>query len=141
MKPKKNRDVSEVAKATCPRCGAEGILEIFNVNNRQYLRVIHYYYDTKGKRRKKRCYIGPLEDYEHVNRLHELGVTNLKDFNPAKIVMNTVENFIKLVYRNTANSYTSYKDIHEIAEKAKTLLTTLEICRKQIEKLISSLET
>ncbi len=55
----------------CPRCGQEGTLELKRVGGREYAYVTHWYRDSTGRLRKKRCYLGPLGSYEYVSRMHE----------------------------------------------------------------------
>jgi len=132
--------VGAVAKVICPRCGSEGILEIFNVNGRQYLRVVHYYYDVKKKRRKRLCYIGPVDEYEYVNRLHLLGVTNLKDSDPSKIVENVVNTFIGIAVRKVLRNQLTDDESIAFVRKAKALLSTLDECRKRVEGLLKDMQ-
>jgi hypothetical protein len=54
----------------CPRCGKEGTLELKRVGQREYVYVVHYYKDASGEWRKKRCYLGPADEYVYVSRLH-----------------------------------------------------------------------
>ncbi|MEM0467931.1 MAG: hypothetical protein QXT27_01870 [Pyrobaculum sp.] len=55
----------------CPRCGEYGYRYIESRGNRLYI-----YYRHPGRRN---CYIGPLEGYEYVERLHQLSLSNLEE--------------------------------------------------------------
>jgi len=54
----------------CPRCGAPySWIERRESGGRVYYYAVHVYKDSSGKRRVKKCYLGP-EEYEYVSRLH-----------------------------------------------------------------------
>ncbi|MDT7889983.1 MAG: hypothetical protein RQ885_13555 [Desulfurococcales archaeon] len=60
-------------KKICPRCGdAYSYIEEIDVSGRTYLYAVHYVKDESGKRRKRRCYLGPKESYEYVSKTHEI---------------------------------------------------------------------
>jgi hypothetical protein len=86
-------------KVTCPRCGAPGYLEEVCVKSTSgdelcYYRVVHYYKEN-GKRRKRVHYFGPTDgEYRYVERVHELGLTNILRQDPATIIYNTVSRLI-----------------------------------------------
>jgi hypothetical protein len=86
-------------KVTCPRCGAPGYLEEMCVKSTTgeelcYYRVVHYYKEN-GKRRKKVHYFGPTNgEYRYVEKVHELGLTNLMHQDPTTIVYNAVSRLI-----------------------------------------------
>jgi hypothetical protein len=74
--------VVDVGGVVCPRCGARGSVEEYEVNGRVYLRVRHY----AGKRvtrsgkvvsRYRYCYLGPKEDYLHAAPLLRQPLTNV----------------------------------------------------------------
>jgi hypothetical protein len=82
----------------CPRCGAPGYLEEYCVKSgggeRCYFRVVHYYYEG-GERKKRSCYIGPVDRYIYVEKLLEMGLTNLLKIDPEVVVERVVEGFIE----------------------------------------------
>jgi len=54
----------------CPRCGMPySYLDIDKRASNTYVYAIHYYYEG-GKRKKRKCYLGPLESYIYVTKLH-----------------------------------------------------------------------
>jgi hypothetical protein len=57
----------------CPRCGESySYIEKISIGERSYLYAVHYYVDENGRRRKRRCYLGPVDGYEYVSKTHEI---------------------------------------------------------------------
>lgn len=55
----------------CPRCGQPySYIESHRVGGKEYFYAVHYYREEGGKRRRKRCYLGPKE-YDYVTMTHE----------------------------------------------------------------------
>jgi len=60
-------------KKVCPKCGEPySYVEEIDIGGRLYLYAVHYVKDESGKRRKKRCYLGPKDGYEYVSKTHEI---------------------------------------------------------------------
>jgi len=60
-------------KKVCPKCGQPySYIEEIDIGDRSYLYAVHYVKDKSGKRKKKRCYLGPKEGYEYVSKTHDL---------------------------------------------------------------------
>jgi hypothetical protein len=60
-------------KKICPRCGQPySYIEEIDISRRSYLYAVHYVKDENGKRKKKRCYLGPKEGYEYVSKTHDI---------------------------------------------------------------------
>ena len=55
----------------CPRCGLpiKRIL-VREISGRKYVYAVHYI-ERDGKKVKKQCYLGPVDQYKYVSRLHE----------------------------------------------------------------------
>ena len=73
----------------CPRCWEEGRLEKYYSGGRAYLRVVH----GSGKNRR-RCYLGPAEDYEHAGRLLLLPLRNLAEVDYVAVVEDAAETLL-----------------------------------------------
>jgi hypothetical protein len=57
----------------CPRCGESySYVEKIDIGERSYLYAVHYYVDENDRRRKRRCYLGPVDGYEYVSKTHEI---------------------------------------------------------------------
>ena len=55
----------------CPRCGKEfAYIEQRRQNDRVYFYAVHVIKEKSGKRKIRKCYLGPLT-YEYVTRLHQ----------------------------------------------------------------------
>jgi hypothetical protein len=60
-------------KKVCPKCGETySYIEEIDIGGRSYLYAVHYVKDESGKRRKKRCYLGPKDGYEYVSKTHDI---------------------------------------------------------------------
>ncbi len=58
---------SEAEKPLCPRCGNPiSWYEKRRVGNQTYIYAVHYL----GKKKVRKCYLGPLGSYEYVSRTH-----------------------------------------------------------------------
>ena len=55
----------------CPRCGlpVKRIL-VREIRGRRYVYAVHYI-EREGKKVKKQCYLGPVDHYKYVTKLHE----------------------------------------------------------------------
>jgi hypothetical protein len=123
-------------KVTCPRCGAPGYLEEVCVKSTSgdelcYYRVVHYYKEN-GKRRKRVHYFGPTDgEYRYVERVHELGLTNIIHQDPSKIVYNAVSRLIDEA-RSAGNN--KRREVLEKVRKLRGLMSELLIELENIEK-------
>ena len=55
----------------CPRCGQKySYIERRKVGSQVYLLAVHYF-KVGGKRKVRKCYLGPESEYIYVSRLHE----------------------------------------------------------------------
>jgi hypothetical protein len=116
----------------CPRCDAPGYLEEYCVESgggeRCYYRVVHYYYEG-GERRKCSCYVGPVDRYIYVEKLLEMGLTNLLKVDPEVVVERVVEGFIE-----RARSARS-RDREKLLEKAKRLRALFSELQQNLAEL------
>jgi len=101
----------------CPRCGAEGRLEKYYVKGRPYLRVVH----GSGKNRK-RCYLGPEGDYEHVAPILWLRLRNLAEIDYAIVVQDAVDTLL------------AYASRYGLGEGAKEWLARVRRLREVLEE-------
>jgi len=121
-------------KVTCPRCGAPGYLEEVCIKSTTgeelcYYRVVHYYKES-GKRRKKVHYFGPTSgEYRYVEKVHELGLTNLMHQDPSKIVYNAVSRLI-----DEARSVKGDRK-HGVLEKVRKLRSLMKQLIQELESI------
>jgi len=58
----------------CPRCGERySYIERRSVGDQVYLYAVHYL-KVKGKRKIKKCYLGPQDRYIYVSKMHEFSL-------------------------------------------------------------------
>lgn len=119
-------------RVVCPRCGALGYLEEYCVKSgsgeRCYYRVVHYYYEG-GERRRRSCYIGPVDRYIHAEKIHEIGLTNLLNIDPEIVVERVVEGFIERARGARA------RNRGRLLEKARRLRALLSELQQSLEEL------
>jgi len=60
-------------KGICPRCG-QPFRWIYSetIHGRAYLYAVHEYVDENGRKRRRKCYLGPADSYEYVSKTHDL---------------------------------------------------------------------
>jgi hypothetical protein len=95
---------------------------------RCYYRVVHYYYEG-GERRRRSCYIGPVDRYIHAEKIHEIGLTNLLNIDPEIVVERVVEGFIERARGARA------RNRGRLLEKARRLRALLSELQQSLEEL------
>ena len=78
------------SKVTCPRCGLLGYRVIKERSSRKYVYVAH----VSGEKMKW-CYVGPLDGYSYVERLHSLDLTNVASQDYLEIASNAVQRYLE----------------------------------------------
>jgi len=60
-------------KGICPRCG-QPFRWIYSetIYGRTYLYAVHEYLDENGRKKRKKCYLGPADSYAYVSMMHDL---------------------------------------------------------------------
>jgi saccharopine dehydrogenase-like NADP-dependent oxidoreductase len=60
-------------KGICPRCG-QPFRWIYSetIYGRAYLYAVHEYVDENGRKKRRKCYLGPADSYEYVSKTHDL---------------------------------------------------------------------
>jgi len=115
----------------CPKCNQFGERVVRNVNGRRYIYFRHYSSETKTNRW---CYIGPLDGYEYVERLHGLRLTNVVD---QDYVETAIVSLIKAAERLEKELSRRDKDVNY----EKALEIVLEKLFKRIERHRRAVET
>ena len=84
-------------KKVCPRCGSEySYIERRSVGGNIYYYAVHYYRDPSGKRRVRKCYLGP-ETYEYVTRTHVREGLTLKGMVDSERALAYIDALIKVI--------------------------------------------
>jgi len=114
----------------CPRCGAVGYLESYSSGGRRYLRVRH-----GSGRSRSFCYIGPADSYEHVEVLHMLGLTNVKDVDYAFVVESAIRALMsKLRIERLERPEGALAAVRDAIQRLEHALEDLRALEKDIEK-------
>ncbi|MEM4819488.1 MAG: hypothetical protein QXQ91_04195 [Nanopusillaceae archaeon] len=109
----------------CPRCGVEGYVSVEKRDNRYYIYIIH----IDGRRRRRKCYIGPLEGYSYVEKLHNLSLDNLVNIDYYQVIVNAVS-----LWRRRINK----KNVAEALEKINKLIDIFFMMRRELMEEMSN---
>ena len=141
-------------KVVCPRCGKEGVLEAYLPRSKEkaiesyiqkrterirfYYRVVHYYYDENGKRRKRRCYVGPTLDYRYVAGIHGVKIYNIQYETPSFFVMDIVGSYISKA-RKALERGASGEELKRLRDQGEALIAVLYVYAEKVRKVLSEL--
>jgi hypothetical protein len=120
-----------MVKVTCPRCGEQGYTETHSVAGRRYLYIVH----GTGKKRRK-CYIGPVEEYVHADMLLTLGLRNIQDIDYLEVALNALERLIAHVSELRLEQGGKMEALEKLKIAEKRLTEYIE----EIEKLRGEIE-
>jgi len=128
-----------MAKIVCPRCGGLGYTEVYNIGGKRYLYVVHGY----GKKRTK-CYIGPVDGYDHAEFLLALGLTNIHDVDYLIVTENALIRFINEMslkrMKDNEGRAEALEKLKVAEKKLQTYLEEIAKLKKEIEKEIEASE-
>jgi len=133
-------------KKICPRCGQPySFIEEINVSGRLYLYAVHYVKDASGKRRRKRCYLGPKEGYRYVSKTHGLAFYGLDRKDRYVRYLEEIINLFDF-YEPVSTDLEEFKRDFENMIKIRSLVKRInnEVenrLRKIIETMISDVKT
>jgi hypothetical protein len=118
---------------SCPRCGLPGFLEVHTVkrdgHEYKYYRVVHVINDG-GRPKRKVCYLGPVgREYRHVEDVHGIGLTNIIEQDPFKVISNILQKNIGIVMKSHNDQQRK-----ELLEKIKQLKKELNILNEELVK-------
>lgn len=134
----KGRETTMV-KVVCPRCGGLGYAEAYNIGGKRYLYVVHGH----GKNRTK-CYIGPVDGYDHAELLLALGLTNIHDIDYLIVIENALIRFINEMslkrMKDEGGRTEALEKLKAAEKKLQVYLEEITKLRKDIEKEIEALE-
>ena len=106
----------------CPRCGTPySYIEKRKVGDKVYYYAVHYYRGPDGKRRVRKCYLGP-EVYEYVSRMHLREGLTLRGMIDAGRVLAYLDALINTIPRLELDSSVRRK----LAERFRRLAEELE---------------
>lgn len=121
-------------KTSCPRCGSSGTLTYERRGNRLYVYIVH----SVGNGRTKKCYIGPVDRYVHVDdlrvKLFSTGynLTNLMNEDPLKVAVSSIKYFLRRLQSGKINNL---DQCSAIISEIKSLINEVE---KEISSRVSS---
>ncbi|MEM4952206.1 MAG: hypothetical protein QXV81_08100 [Ignisphaera sp.] len=110
----------------CPRCGLLGYRSVERRHNRYYIYFIHI--DTSTKKIRK-CYIGPADGYDYVERIHALNLDNLDNINYYDVALNALIKYILKAEKEIEERQ------HLREEHLRKIRHLMEILEKAIERL------
>ena len=116
------RGRSEKEKERCPRCGAPvSYFEEHRRGDRVYVVAVHYEgYDREtGRKRVRKCYLGPKNSYAYVTQMHEREGLVLKGMGDRDRVLEYLDAIIH--YLETLE-YESEEEVKRLAEIGDALI-------------------
>jgi len=106
----------------CPRCGREyQYIEQRRQGNQTYFYAVHVERIGNGKRKIKKCYLGPLV-YQYVSKLHERENLVLKGL----LETNRALEYLEAILQSLLNSAIDQELRREIARKLRFYADLLE---------------
>ena len=112
----------------CPRCGLLGYRSVERRHSRYYVYFIHVDPDTKKMRK---CYVGPADGYDYVERMHSLNLDNLDDVDYYDVALNAIAKYI-LKAEKEIEERQHLREEH--LRKVKRLIEILEEAMRRLMK-------
>lgn len=115
----------------CPRCGAEySWIERRVTPHNVYLLAVHVYKED-GKRRVRKCYLGPEELYKHVERVHNLdALTNVSEQDYLKLAMRSLTRIKLLAESGLLTEDAKREAMHAMQRLANYLVKVYKVVDK-----------
>ncbi len=117
----------------CPRCGR--VIAGYSIEERggrKYVYAVHYVRDKRGRKKTRKCYLGPLTYYEYVSRLHTregLLFKGLHDRHRLIEYLEAIAYSLKHVKPRTADP----RVLMRIAKTLKTIANELERIAREVK--------
>jgi hypothetical protein len=125
----------------CPRCGDLGYTVVEPRGGREYVFMVHVKERAGKKRRIKKCYLGPADKYEYVERIHGLlALTNIVDQDYLEVVKSAVQKYVDRV-RAASARYGGEKARVLLLEASRKLSRLSEILGRMAVELEREAET
>ena len=114
--------MSAIFSKICPRCGREyQYIEQRRQGNQTYFYAVHIERIGNGKRRVRKCYLGPLK-YEYVTRLHQKEGLTFKGL----LEVNRAIEYLESILQSLINNDTDPELKKQIAQKLRFYADLLE---------------
>jgi len=133
-------------KKICPRCG-QPYRWIYQetIHGRTYLYAVHEYVDKNGKKKRKKCYLGPTDSYEYISKTHGLAFYGLDRKDRYVRYLEEIINLFDF-YEPVSTDLEEFKRDFENMIKIRSLVKRInnEVenrLRKIIETMISDVKT
>ena len=138
--------MSRETQKICPRCG-EPYKWIYreNIHGRSYLYAVHEYIDENGRKRRRKCYLGPEGNYKYVSATHDLEFYGLtKEDRYIRYLEEIIDLFD--VDEPVSTDPEEFKKEFENIMKTRSLVNKIsykinERLRKILETIISDIKT
>ncbi|MEM4003896.1 MAG: hypothetical protein QW836_09945 [Ignisphaera sp.] len=96
--------------------------------------VYYAHYQGKGLPRKK-CYVGPIDIYEYVEKQHGLGLGGIESTDYYEVALNALRNYVRRVEKEMEERPQLR---NELISKIDRLIEILERLRERLVKETSS---
>jgi hypothetical protein len=123
----------------CPKCGDLGYIVVEprgrDRYRREYVFMVHIKERAGKKRKIRKCYLGPVDKYKYVDRVHGLfALTNLVDQDYLEVVKSAVDKYVERA-KTTATRYGGEKARILLLEASRRLARFSEILAKIAREL------
>lgn len=123
----------------CPRCGNPGTRYLRKEGERVYVYYSHY---DPATRKRRKCYIGPLQEYEYVGKQHDLGLSNLENTDYYEVSVTALGKYINMMMKKGEKDPKAleemYKNLLELRARITLTLLELEKTMKKGDKTFKS---
>lgn len=109
----------------CPRCGQIGYRYVERRGGRKYVYYAHY---DPGSGRVRKCYVGPADVYDHAEKLHALGLSNIENVDYIALARRAVELYVSKCLAGR-NSSVRARAVEELEKLAMFIREKLELLR------------
>ena len=117
----------------CPRCGEPvSYFSIERKGGREYVYAVHYYRE-RGKRKKRKCYLGPLGHYEYVTRTHLREGLILKGMHKSERLLEYLKTLARAL-EHVSPEKINRRELEYIAETLYRISVKLKQIAKRREK-------
>ncbi|MEM1606443.1 MAG: putative integrase [Fervidicoccaceae archaeon] len=108
--------------STCPRCGGVGYRSVEKRGGRYY---VYYIHRDNASGRVRKCYVGPVVEYDHAEKLHTLGLSNIEKIDYIAVARRAVELYVSRSLKSSERA----RAVEELEKLVKFINEKLELLK------------
>ncbi|MEM4554190.1 MAG: putative integrase [Ignisphaera sp.] len=109
----------------CPRCGSLGYRSVEKRAGRYY---VYYIHRDNASGRVRKCYVGPIEGYNHVEKIHSLNLDNLEDVDYIEVARRAIEFYVDRALKRKNREEEQYA-VRELEKLIEFIYRKLELLK------------